>query len=141
MQTVLLSRPPDSGRQSLEEYRAEGGYVALAAALKGSSGGAGAAGSTSTAETRSAALSPSDVVQIITESDLRGRGGAAFPTGRKWALAAAAEGSPKYVVANGGEHEPGSGKDRLLISDYPHKVLEGVALCAYATGASAPTST
>jgi NADH:ubiquinone oxidoreductase subunit F (NADH-binding) len=116
MTAVLLTRPPGSLPETLDEYVAAGGYEALRKAVT--------------------SLSPADVVRIVAESDLRGRGGAGFPTGRKWELAAASEVSPKYVVANGGEHEPGSRKDRLLLSEYPHKVLEGIALCAYATGAS-----
>lgn len=113
---LLLTRPDDAGVESLDAYRADGGYEALRLAL--------------------ASKSPADVVAEIAAADLRGHGGAAFPAGKKWALAAAAEGSPKYVVANGGEHEPGSRKDRLLVARYPHKVIEGAALCAYATGAS-----
>lgn len=116
MPAVLLTRAPGAGVQTLGEYAAEGGYEALRKTLGSST--------------------PADIVRIVSESDLRGRGGAGFPTGRKWELAAASEGTQKYVVANGGEHEPGSRKDRLLVTDYPHKVLEGIALCAYATGAS-----
>ncbi len=116
MPAVLLTRPPAAGPEGLADYAAAGGYVALRAAL--------------------VTLSPEDVVRLVAEADLRGRGGAAFPTGRKWRLALEAEGRPKYVVANGGEHEPGSRKDRVLVSTHPHKVLEGLALCAFATGAS-----
>jgi len=112
----LLTRPPGSAPETLASYRAAGGYEALRLALSEGT--------------------PAGVVREIAESGLRGRGGAGFPTGRKWELAAASEGSPRYVVANGGEHEPGSRKDRLLVTEYPHKVLEGIALCAYATGAS-----
>lgn len=81
-------------------------------------------------------LSPAEVAARVGEAGLHGRGGAAFPVAKKWALAAAAAGSPKYVVANGGEHEPGSRKDRELVTRAPHRVLEGMALAAYATGAS-----
>lgn len=113
---TLLTRPTGAGRQDLAGYRSEGGWEALGTALRD--------------------LAPADLVRIVSDSGLCGRGGAAFPTGRKWELARASEGSLKYVVANGGEHEPGSMKDRLLVSDYPHKVLEGIALAAHATGAS-----
>src|SRR5262249_1331451 len=65
-----------------------------------------------------------------------GGGGAGFPVWRKWELARAAEGAQKHVVVNGGEHEPGSRKDRVLVAKYPHRVLEGAALCAFVTGAS-----
>ena len=116
MPNVLLTRPREAGRETLEEYRASGGYVALRTAVS--------------------SLTPADVLRVVSDSDLRGRGGAAFPTGRKWQLAHSATETPKYVVANGGEHEPGSLKDRLLVATHPHRVLEGVALCAFATGAS-----
>jgi NADH-quinone oxidoreductase subunit F len=116
MTPVLLTRPAGAGTESLSEYEASGGWSALRRALQ--------------------TLSPDELCRIVSDSELKGRGGAGFPTGRKWELARAAEGVPKYVVANGGEHEPGSLKDKLLVSTYPHKVLEGLALCAYATGAS-----
>ncbi|HET6374318.1 MAG TPA: NADH-quinone oxidoreductase subunit F, partial [Candidatus Polarisedimenticolia bacterium] len=116
MTSGLLTRPVSAGPETLDEYRAGGGWKGLAKAVS--------------------TLTPDDVVRLVTETGLRGRGGAAFPTGRKWALAAAQQATPKYVVANGGEHEPGSLKDRLLLTLHPHKVLEGLAICAYATGAS-----
>lgn len=102
-------------RQPLEAYRAAGGYEALKLAR---------------------ALPPDEIVRRVTESGLRGRGGAGFPVGRKWDLARQAHGEPKVVVANGGEHEPGSRKDRWLVATQPHRVLEGIALCAHATGAT-----
>src|SRR5215510_890415 len=116
MKGPLLTRPPGSPPETLAAYRDAGGYESLRLA--------------------STERTPADVVREVAASGLRGRGGAGFPTGRKWELAAAAEGTPRYVVAYGGEHEPGSRKDRLLVTEYPHKVLEGIALCAYATGAS-----
>ncbi|HKE00632.1 MAG TPA: SLBB domain-containing protein, partial [Planctomycetota bacterium] len=116
MTNVLLTRATGAGVEDLAAYRAAGGYEALA-------------------RVRSS-MKPDDVIREVADAELRGHGGAAFPAGRKWALAAAAEGAPKYVVANGGEHEPGSRKDRLLLAQFPHKVLEGTALCAYATGAT-----
>jgi NADH-quinone oxidoreductase subunit F len=81
-------------------------------------------------------LTPEEVIARVAAAGLRGRGGAAFPAAKKWELARAAEGNPKYVVANGGEHEPGSRKDRQLVTEAPHRVLEGLALAAYATGAA-----
>jgi NADH-quinone oxidoreductase subunit F len=78
---------------------------------------------------------PAQVLEEVTASGLRGRGGAAFPVGRKWQFAAEAPGARKYVVCNGGEDEPGSRKDRLLMENYPHKIVEGVLLCSYAIGA------
>ncbi|HKY31829.1 MAG TPA: NADH-ubiquinone oxidoreductase-F iron-sulfur binding region domain-containing protein [Candidatus Polarisedimenticolia bacterium] len=115
---LLTAIPPGKPYEDLASYAASGGYRALGDALSGSG------------------PSPAGVLRLVEEAGLRGRGGAAFPAARKWALAAAAGGSPKHVVANGGEHEPGSLKDRLLVARHPHKVIEGMALCAYATGAS-----
>lgn len=111
---LLLTRPVDAPRQTLDEYRAAGGFQAL---------------------TRAIAESPSAVLDAIEEADLRGRGGAAFPAARKWRIAAAADADAKYVVANGGEHEPGSDKDKFLVERYPHAVLEGLMLAGFATGA------
>lgn len=112
---LLLSRPADAPTETLLDYRAAGGYAALAAARAGS---------------------PEAVVSAVAESGLRGRGGAGFPVAKKWEIARAAPGDTKHVVVNGGEHEPGSRKDRFLVARYPHRVLEGAALCAFATGAS-----
>jgi NADH-quinone oxidoreductase subunit F len=112
---ILLTRPPGAGAETLAEYRARGGYEALAAVRSGSA----------------------DPIQGLDRAGLRGRGGAGFPTAKKWALAREATADVKYVVANGGEHEPGSRKDRLLVATNPHAVLEGVAICAEATGARA----
>lgn len=77
----------------------------------------------------------SDVVVTVRESGLRGRGGAGFPTGTKWMLAAAATGDEKYVVCNADEGEPGTFKDRVLLSDHADLVFDGMAVCAYAIGA------
>lgn len=82
------------------------------------------------------ATTPDEVVAEVEASGLRGRGGAGFPVARKWKLAQAATADTKYVVANGGEHEPGSKKDRHLVTHHAHRVIEGAAICAFATGAS-----
>ncbi len=81
-------------------------------------------------------MSPADVVAVIKASGLVGRGGAAFPTGVKWEGAAAASGSPKYVVCNADESEPGTFKDRVLLLDDPHTVIEGMLIAGYAIGSS-----
>ncbi len=78
---------------------------------------------------------PDDVISVITESGLRGRGGAGFPTGRKWSFAKQQPG-PKYVICNGDEGDPGAFMDRLVLESDPHRVLEGLAIAGYATGAS-----
>lgn len=112
---LLLNRSLDSDTEGLAEYRASGGYAALEKA-------------------RSSA--PEDVIRAVLDSGLRGRGGAGFPVGRKWEMALAAASDKKHVVVNGGEHEPGSQKDRFLVAKMPHRVLEGAAICAFATGAT-----
>ncbi len=98
----------------LREYEAGGGYAGLRAALK---------------------LTPERVIGEIKASGLVGRGGAAFPTGIKWEGAAAAINQPKYTVCNADESEPGTFKDRVLMEGDPHRVIEGLAISAYAVGA------
>ena len=78
---------------------------------------------------------PGEVIKEIKASGLVGRGGAAFPTGVKWEGAAQADGSPKYVVCNADESEPGTFKDRVLLLDDPHSVIEGMLIAGYAIGA------
>ena len=81
-------------------------------------------------------MAPEDVVETIRASGLRGRGGAGYPVGSKWALLAASAGEAKYVVANGDEGDPGAYMDRTVMEDDPHRLLEGMAIAAYATGAT-----
>ena len=116
MRGILFPRGVVEGREDLKGYRSHGGYVALEKALKG--------------------LTPQTVIQEINESGLRGRGGAGFPTGKKWSFTSECTEQPHYVVLNGGEDEPGSKKDRLLMENLPHLVIEGVILASYAVGAS-----
>jgi NADH-quinone oxidoreductase subunit F len=80
--------------------------------------------------------SPDQIIAAITESGLRGRGGAGFPTGRKWALGRAQPDPVKYVVCNGDEGDPGAFMDRAVLESDPHRVLEGLAIAAYAIGAA-----
>ncbi len=80
-------------------------------------------------------MSPQQVVAEISESGLRGRGGAGFPTGLKWATVAKAGGTRKYVICNGDEGDPGAFMDRSVMEGDPHRVLEGMAIAAYAVGA------
>jgi NADH-quinone oxidoreductase subunit F len=101
--------------EDIHQYVAEGGYQSLVKALL---------------------VSPSDVVNEIVESGLRGRGGAGFPTGKKWELAWKAPGDGKIVVCNADEGDPGAYMDRTILESNPHQVLEGMAICAYAIGAS-----
>ncbi len=111
----LLTRAPDAPPESLAEYRAGGGYLALA---------------------RARAEGAEAVLGRLREADLRGRGGAGFPAAVKWELTRASAGAAKHVVVNGGEHEPGSIKDRTLVERYPHRVLEGALICAEVVGAT-----
>ena len=99
----------------LARARGDGAWTALEGALHGS---------------------PGAVLDALERSGERGRGGAGFSTGAKWRAAAAARGPQKYVIANGDEGDPGSFVDRVLLEHDPHGVLEGLALCAYAVGAS-----
>ena len=112
---LLLPERSSEAPEGLAEYRARGGYVGLDAA-----------------KDRGAAWLRDEVER----AGLRGRGGAAFPTIRKWRIAAEATADEKYVVANGGEHEPGSNKDRHLVERHPHAVLEGLLCAGLATGAT-----
>jgi NADH-quinone oxidoreductase subunit F len=111
----LLARVGLVDPTSLDSYRAAGGYTALAKAIQ---------------------LGPEAVIAEVTASKLLGRGGAAFPTGRKWAAVRAAMGSPKYVVCNADESEPGTFKDRALLEGDPFVVIEAMTIEAFATGAS-----
>ena len=77
-------------------------------------------------------LTPQDVVMEVRESNLKGRGGAGFPTGTKWMFALSATGADKYVVCNADEGEPGTFKDRVLLTDYPKLVFEGMVIGGYA---------
>ncbi len=100
----------------IEGYVAHGGYLALQKALT--------------------SMRPEEVLDEVVASGIRGRGGAGYPTGSKWSLLAGAPGDVKYVVANGDEGDPGAYMDRTIMEDDPHRLLEGLALAAYATGAT-----
>jgi len=100
----------------IDEYIARGGYSALVKALT--------------------KMKPQQIIEEIKQSGLRGRGGAGFPTGRKWELVAAAKGDKKYLVCNADEGDPGAFMDRSIIESDPHSVLEGMVIGARATGAT-----
>ena len=102
--------------ENIEEYIGTGGYEALGIVL--------------TQKT------PEDVIQILLDSGLRGRGGAGFPTGLKWKFAAANEADQKYVCCNADEGDPGAFMDRSILEGDPHAVLEAMAIAGYAIGAS-----
>ena len=81
-------------------------------------------------------LSPQSIIEEIRGSGLRGRGGAGFPTGNKWDMVAHQSSFVKYVICNGDEGDPGAFMDRMLLESYPYRVIEGMIIAAYATGAS-----
>ena len=101
--------------EKVEEYIAFDGYEAMGKALS--------------------EMTPEKIISEITASGLRGRGGAGFPTGKKWAAGRAAKGSPKYLICNGDEGDPGAFMDRSLLEADPHAVLEGMVIGAKAVGA------
>ena len=102
--------------ENIEEYIARDGYLALYKCLN--------------------EFTPSQVIDIIKKSGLRGRGGAGFPTGVKWEITASNPGPEKYVVCNADEGDPGAFMDRSILEGDPHSVLEAMAICGYAIGAS-----
>jgi NADH-quinone oxidoreductase subunit F len=81
-------------------------------------------------------LTPLQVVDIVKQSGLKGRGGAGFPTGEKWQLFAAQKNESKYLICNGDEGDPGAFMDRMLLESYPYRIIEGMVIAAYATSAS-----
>ncbi|MDD5288181.1 MAG: NADH-quinone oxidoreductase subunit NuoF [Dehalococcoidales bacterium] len=100
----------------IEEYIAQGGYFALFTALT--------------------KLKPEEIIDQVIESGLRGRGGAGFPTGTKWNLCRQADGTPKYVICNADEGDPGAYMDRSILEGNPQSVIEGMIIGAYAMGAT-----
>jgi NADH:ubiquinone oxidoreductase subunit F (NADH-binding) len=117
MPTILLSR--------IDSYDAD---ASLASAEK--------AGAWAAWKKTVPAISPQQVIRLVSDAGLRGRGGAGYPTAAKWRAAAAEPADTRYVVANGFEADPGAQVDRVLMERDPHAILEGVALAAWATGAS-----
>lgn len=113
---LLLTHIDVPGIQTLEVYRQKGGYRAVEKALK--------------------TLTPDQVVEEVKTSGLRGRGGAGFPTGMKWSFLAKPEGVPRYLVCNADESEPGTFKDRYLMTHIPHALIEGMIVSSYALGAN-----
>ena len=100
----------------IDEYIAMDGYAALGKVLT--------------------EMTPEDVIKVVSDSGLRGRGGGGFPTGRKWALTAPNKADQKYVVCNADEGDPGAFMDRSILEGDPHSVIEAMAICGYAIGAT-----
>ncbi len=115
LEECVFAHIREPGRATLEGYRKTNGYAALEATV--------------------AERTPAQVVEMIADSKLAGRGGAGFPTGVKWKAVAEATGGPKTIVCNADEGEPGCFKDRAVMDHDPHALLEGMTLAAYATGA------
>lgn len=112
---IVLGNCGQIDPERIEEYIAVGGYEAPAKVLTG--------------------MTPEEVIAEITNSGLRGRGGAGFSTGKKWQIVREAEGTTKYVICNADEGDPGAFMDRAILEGDPHSVLEGMAIAAYAVGA------
>ena len=102
--------------EEIDEYIAFDGYKALEKVLK--------------------EMTPDEVIDVVKESGLRGRGGAGFPTGKKWELTKASEGDQKYVVCNADEGDPGAFMDRSILEGDPHSVLEAMEIAGYSIGAN-----
>jgi NADH-quinone oxidoreductase subunit F len=98
----------------LQEYQAKGGFKALERCLS--------------------ELSPNDVISEIKACGLRGRGGAGYPSGQKWEMVRSSEDITKYIICNGDEGDPGAFMDRMILESYPFRVIEGMAVAAYAVG-------
>jgi len=113
---VVLGRAGVIDPESLDEYLIYDGYRALGKALT--------------------EMTPETVIHEMEVSGLQGRGGAGFPTGRKWRFVRSASGAPKYVICNADESEPGTFKDRLILEGDPFSVIEAMTIAAYAVGAS-----
>ena len=115
-QRVILRNCGHINPERIDDYIASGGYQALRKALLD--------------------MAPQEVIEEITKSGLRGRGGAGFPTGRKWEFCRNASGSEKYVICNADEGDPGAFMDRSILEADPHAVIEGLTIAGYAVGAN-----
>ncbi len=114
MEQVLFRHNKPGRVITFDEYCAEGGFAALKKAL--------------------AEMSPNDVQQTVIDSGMRGRGGAGFPTGRKWSFVPRDIPGPRYIICNCDEMEPGTYKDRVLLESNPYLLVEGMILAGYAIG-------
>ncbi len=113
---VLLKNIETPNAHGIEAYEAAGGYQALATTLR--------------------EYQPDDVIQLVKDSNLRGRGGAGFPTGVKWSFVPKNHAKENYLCCNADESEPGTFKDRVIMEKDPHQMIEGMAISAYAIGAT-----
>jgi len=99
----------------IQEYKSRNGFRGLARVLK--------------------KMKPAEVIEEITESGIRGRGGGGFPSGEKWLMVAQQPGNTKYIICNGDEGDPGAFMDRMLLESYPYRIIEGMVAAGYAVGA------
>lgn len=113
---IVLENSGSIDPERIEDYIAAEGYSALVKALT--------------------EMTPTQVIEEVTNSGLRGRGGAGYPTGLKWATVSKATGAEKYVICNADEGDPGAFMDRSVLESDPHRVLEGMTIAAYAVGAT-----
>ena len=114
MEQILFRHNKPGRTVTFAEYQAEGGFVALGKAL--------------------AAMTPDEVQQMVIDSGLRGRGGAGFPTGKKWSFVPRNLPGPRWLICNCDEMEPGTYKDRVLLEANPYSLVEGIILACYAIG-------
>lgn len=114
-QRIVLERAGRIDPENIEEFIAENGYQALGKVLT--------------------EMTPEQVIETVEKSGLQGRGGAGFPTGRKWKFVRMAPGKKKYIVCNADESEPGTFKDRIVLEGDPHTILEAMTIAGYALGA------
>ena len=115
-QRIVLERAGIIDPDSIEDYIINDGYLALGKVLT--------------------EMKPDEVVSLLKESNLRGRGGAGFPTGVKWGFVAGTKSDKKYVICNADESEPGTFKDRLILEGDPHSIIEAMIIAGYAVGAN-----
>ena len=111
---VILKNCGQIDPEQIDHYIAHGGYAALIKAFR---------------------KKPAEIIDEVSRSGLRGRGGAGFPTGQKWEICRSAPGRPKYIICNGDEGDPGAFMDRAILESDPHSVLEGMLIAGYAIGA------
>lgn len=114
-QRIVLERAGVINPDSIDDYIINDGYQALGKVLT--------------------EMKPDELIELIKDSGLRGRGGAGFPTGTKWGFVAGTESDKKYVVCNADESEPGTFKDRLILEGDPHSIIEAMIIAGYAVGA------
>lgn len=112
---IVLRNTGSIDPEKIEDYIDNGGYEGIKKALS---------------------VTPADVIKIVTDSGLRGRGGAGFSTGMKWKFASDSKNDKKYVICNADEGDPGAFMDRSVLEGDPHSVIEGILICGYAIGAN-----